>query len=500
MDYLLPFVVFTANILGSFSDPFEFAGDYGDEINPVRAYVFEQVVSKAALTSHESAEAIQYDKDHGPTLGELVTPELIQQLIEKQLILESAGFCKADLHAMLRFIERYKDQKIFYFFRHNPSDLLSLDKILRDNSSREGRAFDLPILSSTGQLTGENASDLKRNLMDALFTEKTLAVTKSQNVLQKSLDSLEQDYLKSYLGEGAENEDLTLFTTAAGQVFFYWLYQSLNLDLVVQDPSMIAQINQVKKTFAETLGNPYVRADQLRQKLIAADASVLFTQESDSIVPQTLVEEGLFHPIDVQNPGDGTFVLLRAADWEADYEVHAIEGYEGFQRGRLNVILVTQKGSGAKFLLASAHGNSTRAEDGRLQISKIMEKFSELAALPGNQELQLMIGIDANTKSEKDVTDLRAHLEALGLTGTAVGPTTIKMRMVTAQHSKAGHYAIDEEDYLITLKPEHGGHFDLVDVTVGFQQQSPDPADPLPNIHNGSDHYPVGATLIKNRG
>ncbi len=45
----------------------------------------------------------------------------------------------------LYFIERYKDQKFFSFFRHNPSDLLSLDKILRDKASQEGRNFNLPI-------------------------------------------------------------------------------------------------------------------------------------------------------------------------------------------------------------------------------------------------------------------------------------------------------------------------------------------------------------------
>jgi hypothetical protein len=161
------------------------------------------------------------------------------------------------------------------------------------------------------------------------------------------------------------------------------------------------------------------------------------------------------------------------------------------------VILATQKGSGAKFLLAAAHGNSTRAEDGRLQISKIMEKFQELSVLSGNENLQLVIGIDANTKTEEDVQDLRNHLEALGLTGTDAGPTTIKMRMVTAQHSKAGRFAIDEEDYLILLKPELGGHLKLDSVTVGFQTEPQDPATPLPNINNGSDHYPVGATLTK---
>lgn len=117
---------------------------------------------------------------------------------------------------------------------------------------------------------------------------------------------------------------------------------------------------------------------------------------------------------------------------------------------------------------------------------------------PENAGLQLVIGIDANTKSDQDVEDLKAHLESLGLTATSVGPTTIKQRMVTAQHSKSGRFAVDEEDYLITLKPEHGGAFLLTHETVGFKEEKANIEVPLPNISNPSDHYPVGATLQAN--
>ena len=186
--------------------------------------------------------------------------------------------------------------------------------------------------------------------------------------------------------------------------------------------------------------------------------------------------------------------------WEADYQVLSIEGYDGYGKGRLNVILATNKQTGGKFVLASAHGNSTRAEDGRLQIRLIKEKFDQLLQQPENAGLQLLIGIDANTKTEDDVFALRDHLETLGLLGTSVGPTTIKQRMVTVQHSKAGRFAIDEEDYLIILKPENGGTFLLTQPTVGFSEEKPDINIPLPNVNTPSDHYPVGATLIQQGG
>lgn len=68
--------------------------------------------------------------------------------------------------------------------------------------------------------------------------------------------------------------------------------------------------------------------------------------------------------------------------------------------------------------------------------------------------------------------------------------------MVTAQHSKAARLAIDEEDYLITLKPERGGHYHFGQITVRFEEGDVDIHQPLPNIHNPSDHYPVGAEMI----
>ncbi len=523
MNSLFCLVVFTSNILGSFNDPFEFDGNYGNEVNPIREYVFEQVVSKEALTSNLTdfqivqlmtsenpsneeiqqcrqqlvIEAIQEDLQHGPTLNELIPPGLIEQLFQKQQELLGNGFSATDLTDILYFIDHYRDQKVFSFFRHNPSDLLCLDKILRDKAARGGRNFDLPILSSTEPLRGKSAFELKTHLLKALFTKETLRAVKSKDKLQAAIEKLDPTFLKQYLGQDADNADLAVFTTPTGQVFFYWLYQSLNLHLIFHDEAMISQINNVKQIFANTLGNPIERAKIFRDKLIAADASIVFTQESDAIVPRLLAEDGLFHPVDVQNPTDGTFVFLRGDTWAPSYEIISVEDYEEYGRGRLSLVLATKKDTREKFLLASSHGNSTRAEDGRLQIAKIVEKFHQLTKLLENKDLQLVIGIDANTKSEEDVELLRNQLQSIGLVATSVGPTTVKKRMVTAQHSKAGRFAVDEEDYVIVLKPENGGLYQMANPTVGFRKEKPDPTITLPNIDNPSDHYPVGTTLIR---
>lgn len=478
MNILLSIVIHTANILGIFSDPFEFEGDYGPEVNPIRQQVFELVVSPEALGSNKS------DRNYGPTLSQLVSSDLIEEI--------KKSHDGPDLARILHFIESYKDQKVFRFLRNNPPVLLNLDKTLRDKAAREGKSFDLPILGSTKPLEGTNSFELKRNLIEAVFTAETLNLAKPQADVKKALSKLDANYLSDFFGDEAKTEDLEAFSSPLGQVFFYWMYHALNLDLVATHPELIPDVNKVKEVFAKTLGDPVARANALKKKLMAANSGVLFTQESDSIVPQTLMRDGLFHPIDRQNGEDGTLVLLRSDIWEPDYEVISIDGYEGFNSGKLNLILATKKDSSQQFLLSSCHGNSTKPEDGRLQISLIMEKFHEL----NNGNLQLFIGIDANTKTEEDVNLFQEHLDILGFVSTRAGPTTIKKRMVTAQHSKAGRFAVDEEDYLITLKPELGGQFQFSHVTVGFKEEKPDINQPLPNIQNPSDHYPVGAEMV----
>lgn len=519
MNYFICFTATTANILGIFNDPFEFEGDYGPEVNPIRQKVFEQVVAKESLvknltdfevkqflkndTSNElefrlykkilTTYSMEQDQEHGPLLSKVFTPDLIQDLTNKQRELEKSGFSYQDLEEIFHFVMKYGDQRIFRFLRNNPPEFLSIDKKLRDRAAREGKNLELPILSSTHKLNRQNAQDLKIELLSILFNDEMLQLTKPEADLKKTVQKLNENYLKGFFGNEADNQDLQAFTSPAGQVFFYWLYQALNFHLIADDENLIDGINKVKEIFSNTLGNAHARATAFREKLILADSAAVFTQEADQAVENVLTGDHLFLPVHKQNPKDGTFVFLRSDIWEPHYEVIPIEEYEGYAQGRLNLVLATLKETQQKFLLASGHGHSTRAEDGRQQIALIMKRFEALSK--ENTNLQLLIGIDANTKTPEDVNLLRAHLDRLGLTATDVGPTTIKKRMVTTQHAKAGKTAVDEEDYLITLKPENGAQFHLDHTTVGFSKDKPDVSQSLPNLNNPSDHYPVGATL-----
>lgn len=483
MNSALLLIVYTANILGAFSDPFEFEGDYGSDVNPIREKVFERVIP---------TKEIARDRQHGPTLAELVTSEIIEALKEKQDALPS--FKESELQEILRFVESYGDQKVFRFLHNTPDKFLNLDHTLPNKGAKEGWEFSLPILSSMTKLNGYDRATLKLNLLEAVFTEETLAQTKPEKALKSSLKGFDKTFLKELLGPEAESADLQVFCTPAGQTFIYWLYHALNLHLIAEGENLVNEVNQAKEYFAQTLGNATQRAALFRENLIAGNASLLFTQEGDAQTREALVGDGLFHSVDAQNPQDGTWVFLRSDVWEPTYEVISVEKYKGFHEGRINLIVATTR-QGERFLLASAHGHSTNAADGRLQVTLIMDIFCELKHQKGYHDLQLLIGMDANTKTEKDVAAFQEHLQSLGLVGTDVGPTTVKKRMLTVQHSKAGKLAIDQEDYLITLQPKHGRKYALTNPTVGFAQGPADPNRMLPDIGNPSDHYPVGATL-----
>ena len=520
MGFFFVLIVYTCNVLSLFNNPFEFDGDYGSEINSIRQQIFEKIIPREALVTNLTdfeikqimekegvtstdmeiyrenliLQAIIEDNQHGPTLGELVSTELINDLKHEQNKFQN--FSNAEMQDIMKFVEKYKNIFVFRFLHKIPSEFLSLDKVLSDKTAQKGSKFSLPTVTSTTKLKGKTSYELKNNLLRSTYNEETFSLTKTKETLKNSLEKFDEELLCELLGSEAKIEDFDFFCSASGQVFLYWLYHSMNLHLISQDQQMIDDVNLVKERFIQTLGNPKHRAETLKNKLMETNASVLFVQESDFFTCQELVENGLFLPVYEQNPRDGCFVFLRSNCWEPSYEMLSIDGYDGFQKGKLNLILATLY-TGEKFLLSSAHGNSIHAEDGRLQIYLIMKEFNRIKQERGYDNLQLIIGMDANTKTEKDVNAFRDYLDKLGLVGTNVGPTTVKKRMVSVQHTKVGKLSVDEEDYLITLKNESGGKYSLTDLTIGFNSESANLDRMLPNIDNLSDHYPVGANLKK---
>ena len=512
-----PFMVTTANILGRFDDPFEFAGDYGEENNEIREKVFNQLVSKEALAKNTPkeklaalmakstitqelyiADNIKEDENNGPSLKEVVTPELLALLAEKQKKLKK--FTQADLDAIHNFVTKYGNQKIFRFLRNSPPALLKLEQNLKDIASDNGKSFDLPIVGSKTILTGKTGFVLKKNLANSLFTDEvinqaspTFVDKKDDNKIKPitvHIDNLKPAFLRDFFNNG-DNKDLYPFCTPAGLVFFYWLYQALNLELIAQE-LLIDEVNDVKKSFALSLGDPNKRALAFRKKLVDVDTKVLFLQEADKQTRDILTKDALFLGTRKQNTQDGTVVLLASDFWQPAYDVIPFDNYARYKTGGLTAILARQKNTQQLFLLASGHGHSVQTEDGREQIQVVVKKLEQLIQ-ERNEAILLIIGTDANTKKKEDVLAFRKMLDELGLISTQVGPTTIKRRMITVQHNKSGLYAIDEEDYIIVKRDQLA----LSNVSVGFGKPGAkaDVSVSLPNMDNQSDHYAVSALV-----
>jgi hypothetical protein len=403
MHFLLLSAIYTANILRSFSDPFEFEGDYGAEMNPLREQVFECVVPS---------------EEPSITLGELVPPSLLVEAPEE----------------VLAFLEIHRDEPAYPLLHSVPSHLLYWGK----------REEHFPFLGSLTPLKGDGEA-MKRELLDVVFSHSDRPVM---------------------------------------ELFIYWAYHALNLHLIAEE-GLVDEVNLVKERFGQRLGDAQRRAEIFREKLVAADVTLLFTQECDELTMRELTRDGLYHPVSGQAEGDGTYIFLRADDWLAEYGLVPIEGE--FREGTVNAIVATNKG-GERFLLASAHGHSTDAADGRAKIAQIVEAFR------GLENVRLVIGTDANTKEPEDERLFREELERLGLVATDVGPTTVKRRVVTVQHSKAGKLCHDQEDYLIV---ERDGAVSLAGAHAGFGQDQVEVDRLLPDLDNLSDHYPVGAIFDK---
>lgn len=312
--------------------------------------------------------------------------------------------------------------------------------------------------------------------------------------MHSRLQHCDRDYFAKFLGGHESLKRLDALTSPAGQAFIYWLYQSMNLYLVSKKEGLVGRINRGKEIFIETISDPERRSKVFKEHFIRANSSIIFTQECDGFFPLALTENGEFYSVESQNGLDGCFVFLDSKIWDSSYEVLSIEDYPPFKMGRVTVILAKMH-TGEAFLLASAHGSSTNSEDARLQVTLLKKLHDQIREERGYDQLQFVVGIDANTKSKEDIRLLNSHLDDLGLLGTHVGPTTVKRRLLTTQFHKSGKKAIDEEDFIITLKPENGANRVIINSRVGFESSRADIQYMIPSVQNPSDHYPVGVSL-----
>lgn len=189
MTPVILLIVYTINILGSLSSPFEFDGDYGPELNQIRSEVLDLVLPHELKVQMELqapdlkmngdqllADAALRDAHYGPTLNEIVTKRHLDQLRKKQQ--EISSFSNIELEEMIHFVNTHGEKHLFKFL-NSVSFFLGLDKALMDVAAQNNELFTLPILGSLGKLSGDSPHEFTSNLLSTLFNEETFAVAPS---------------------------------------------------------------------------------------------------------------------------------------------------------------------------------------------------------------------------------------------------------------------------------------------------------------------------------
>lgn len=304
--------------------------------------------------------------------------------------------------------------------------------------------------------------DFKR-VYDHILDSKQAANFNPETVRDLMKKHLDFNTMKDAKGIALTPAELEWACTPGGQVIMFGYWQALQLQLASKVVTA-AEINDGKKELQKLLGSMKDRAVAFVKDLMRLDVGVVATQECPKEHIAEMTREptawekfcGRKRYFHVHKDEDGkevagavgTGVFLREDLWEPDAQIipHVCAG----AKSKLVCVLATQKKTGQKFLHVSIHGDSSHPEDGRDKLKEAFNVFKALSTMPGNEDLELVIGTDANTKKAVDIEALRELAFSMGLQITDVGSTSIKVRAQSVQIAKIGDRVDTEEDFGLT--------------------------------------------------
>lgn len=520
--------IIVLNTLNSFSDCLEFYLDFNlliiDILMPeVMTYRRSQnqpcVPKKASPLTEIEQDLIARDRNKGPSIRELT--DGCNDISSIRELLVDAGDLDADGTALKisNFIQACgEDARLFLWFKTYSAKILGAEKPFLD---AENSSFaTLPTVHSSVQLENAGFEQLQRNLKEALFNPKFLNAIKekhladfSGSVAKNSLRDCEYQFNSENI-EHIESSLTELMNTKGGMIFLYYLYHSISLHLIVSSEA-IGELNEVKKIYFEQIGDPQKREEWLHNLVNYHKADALLLQEGIDL-PQSIREK--FLDIGEQHSKDGTLVLLDKHIWSHVQTIRLTqEDVEPFisskddndadkkkyikkvvEDGVLNIVIAQREGTDQLYCFASAHANSSYPQNG-LDLIAIIYSVWEKAKLDFQQNIELAIGIDANTKKEKEVNSLLNDVRTKGLEITNVGITTRKERAVAVQINKIGDQILAPNDYLIHspgLKKLGQGK-EFKSFTAGSGQE--DNIGNQPSPENPSDHLPIWVKLASQK-
>jgi len=503
---LAKFRVMGANTLKANENPYEFNGELDARSNAIRTDVWNRIVcfsnyyknvpegtkdvfnhsgngvdsevNKAELAKAAKAK----EKTYGPTFSELVNEQFVQTLKECFPNDEAA------IDQLKALADKFKDVHVFGFF-HNSPIKIAFDKIINDGLG-DNTLETPPILSSTHRMHEVEIEALKElcqymaaipaEMVNEKLSQKKLAE------IEGGLNKYDQTKLQEYLGDTATKADLEIFCTPFGQKLFYMLYHWHHRALV-QD--MIPEVNKLNEAFKNTLADPVARANTYVSNIQENRFGVVMIQEISQPLIDGLSEN--FWPIGKQTEGTegmDSVVFLHKKLWKENYEVISFETYKDKKK---ITMVVAESITGEFFAFAACHGDSQKAEDGREQLTHVMDAFWKLKEKhPG---IQLVLSTDANTKKKDEVAAFTDHATSLNFDCTDSVPTCFKQRMDTTQ-PKSGTLDSSACDFLLTASAKAGGIWELARQRVGYKETQENNSL-LPNLAYPSDHFPRSATL-----
>lgn len=416
----------TYNTLSGLNDPFEFDGNYDEQINKKRYHIIDKLTNSQIL---------------------------LKQLINQDHINKFVNYTEKIGGNKLKVINFFNTME----YNLVATDYIKTKKIVLDKYIND---FNLPILGSIIKL--KHNRNLQSELIDNLF---------DYNLLLHIRTILKQKNQPEFFIE---------------HIILYWIYQSIYLE-EIKINNLYQDVNITKTWFKNNLGNQEYRSNSISSEIIYNNCNVLFTQEAHPLLQKKLCDFK-FLPILKQNGIDGTLVFLDSDIWYSNYQIIKIPKY--VNNGKINAIIAKLKNTNEQFMLCSCHGKSTDYKDAINQIQDIQKIWSTFY----KNTTKLVIGIDANTKHVNEIYEFCDVIESLNLKvqNNINIPTTIKKRILTAQHEKLNHEYQICEDYIITSKLQE---YKNQNVYVGFNSKI---NDIIPNKLNLSDHYPVKLILKNN--
>lgn len=329
-----------------------------------------------------------------------------------------------------------------------------------------------------------------------------------QNFFERLQTQLDLSTMKDENGNAVTATDLEFFKAPDMQLALFALYHMMDLQLAhealsTEEQSGLERVNVAKISLIQRTGTIDARARAYRQKVLVSGVGVLSTQECSKQHEAELTRELTQDEIDngekrffkPEGSKPGTVLFLREDLWEADAQIipHSYVGGKAADEDKLVCVLATEKRTGDRFFHVCLHGDASKAEDGRNKIQEAFRLFKGLKAMPGNEDLEMAISMDANTKKTFDIDALQILMIQNGVQYTVCGDTTVKVRGLTSQQTKSGLRVNAPGDHIAVKLSS----YKVIKVLLRGLAQIADPLVTLPTPTFPSDHYSVSTEIQK---